>query len=548
MSTTSTAHDATAPHRRGATSWFSNRAIRTKILSLVGILAIVAGFTGWLAMTSLQNVAADARSIDTTQNDIAAPLGVVHQEEIKARMLVAQAGAYQTDTAEQQQAFKDKIAATDADLDTAAAALDAGLNGTNVASWTAFKTDWAAWKQIRDTQLLPAALADDRVAFGNISDNVAQPVLDKVITDLGDTETQVKAYLDQVAANASHRASTAIRTVAITLAVGVLLVILLGLWTARLIRRQIIGVQHALEALATGDLTVEAGLESTDEMGRMAHALTVAQASLRETLQEVSATAVTVAAASEQLSASNSQVAEGSDLTSAQAGVVAAAAEQVSRNVQTVASGAEQMGASIREISQNANQAARVAAQATGVAATTNDTIAKLGVSSSEIGNVVKAITSIAEQTNLLALNATIEAARAGEAGKGFAVVAGEVKDLAQETARATEDIARRVEAIQTDTAGAVAAIEEIAGIIATINDYQLTIASAVEEQTATTNEMSRSVQEAATGSVEIATNITGVAQSASTTTEVLSQVSQSVAELAQMSASLRAKVASFTF
>uniref|UniRef100_UPI001F4990F4 methyl-accepting chemotaxis protein n=1 Tax=Nocardioides pantholopis TaxID=2483798 RepID=UPI001F4990F4 len=163
-----------------------------------------------------------------------------------------------------------------------------------------------------------------------------------------------------------------------------------------------------------------------------------------------------------------------------------------------------------------------------------------------EIGNVVKVITSIAEQTNLLALNATIEAARAGEAGKGFAVVANEVKELAQETARATGDIARRVEAIQSDSGGAVAAIGEIAGIIASINDYQLTIASAVEEQTATTNEMSRNVAEAATGGHEIAANIAGVSQAAVSTTEAMSQSQAAVAELAGMAGKLRAEVSRF--
>jgi len=188
-----------------------------------------------------------------------------------------------------------------------------------------------------------------------------------------------------------------------------------------------------------------------------------------------------------------------------------------------------------------------VAANAVGVADSTNQTVSKLGDSSAEIGNVVKVITSIAEQTNLLALNATIEAARAGEAGKGFAVVASEVKDLAQETAKATEDIARRVAAIQSDTESAVVAISEIGGIIARISDYQTTIAAAVEEQTATTSEMNRGVGEAAAGSAEIAANIVSVASATALTTESVTESQRASEELARMSSQMHAIVSRFT-
>ncbi len=226
--------------------------------------------------------------------------------------------------------------------------------------------------------------------------------------------------------------------------------------------------------------------------------------------------------------------------TANQANVVSAAAEQVNKNVQTVATGAEEMTASIREIAKNANEAARVATSAVKVAETTNQTVAKLGESSAEIGKVIKVITSIAQQTNLLALNATIEAARAGEAGKGFAVVANEVKELAKETAKATEDISQKIEAIQTDTRGAVSAIGQISSIINQINDIQNTIASAVEEQTATTNEISRNVAEAAKGSAEIAENITGVAQAAKETSAGAVDIKNAAGRVTQMAAELQ--------
>jgi methyl-accepting chemotaxis protein len=250
---------------------------------------------------------------------------------------------------------------------------------------------------------------------------------------------------------------------------------------------------------------------------------------------------------SEELSANSQQMVSNTEETSVQAGVVSAAAEEVSRNVQTVATASEEMSASIKEIAKNAQDAAKVASSAVRAAETTNSTITKLGESSAEIGQVIKVITSIAQQTNLLALNATIEAARAGEAGEGFAVVANEVKELAKETAKATEDISQKIETIQGDTQSAIQAIAEIGTIINKINDYQNTIASSVEEQTATTNEITRNVAEASKGSTEIAQNITGVAEAAKSTSSGATTAQKASGELALMAAELQFLVSAAT-
>ena len=258
--------------------------------------------------------------------------------------------------------------------------------------------------------------------------------------------------------------------------------------------------------------------------------------------------ATALAAASEELTAVSQQMAGNAEETATQANVVSAASEEVSKNVASVASASEEMQASIREIAKNVNESARVAKNAVSVAHSTNETVRKLGESSQEIGNVIKVITSIAQQTNLLALNATIEAARAGEAGKGFAVVANEVKELAKQTAKATGDIGQKIDAIQADTKGAVKAIEEISNIINQINDISNSIASAVEEQTVTTNEIGRSVTEASQGVSDIAKNIGGVAVAAKNTTQGANDTQKASQELSQMAARLQMVVSKFTF
>ena len=269
-------------------------------------------------------------------------------------------------------------------------------------------------------------------------------------------------------------------------------------------------------------------------------------AKLRVAFQTVAQQAQTLAGASEELTSVSQQMGQSAGETSSQANVVSAASEQVSKSVGSVATSAEEMNASIKEIARNAAEAARIASGAVKVAHETTVTVNKLGESSIEIGKVIKVITSIAQQTNLLALNATIEAARAGEAGKGFAVVANEVKELAKQTATATEDISQKIEAIQADTRGVVQAITEIGQIIQQINDYQNTTASAVEEQTATTNEIARSAAEAASGGNEIAKNITSVSQAAKQTAQGASDSLESAKELARLAAELNRVVEQF--
>ena len=531
--------------------WYRDLSIRTRILGLTGVLllglvgSLVSGVVNGNRASDLQAQADAAehiqKQVETARYDL---LWAANWQNITAWRSRVDGGAVAADPAGDNVAFyRGGAEGFERLFDIDQSLLDA--KGRE--SLAAIETNWRAMSDFNDQIFV--LWAEGRLDEGDAMSTGEKwdvfYVLDQAMTELVKSVDARAVTLHDQAEEAD--AMTGLIAGLVT-ALGLALGLTVALVVARGIVRGVKEVQTGLERVADGDLSVRLPVRGNDELGQMAAALNSAAGTMATTVGEIAASAEAVAASSEELSASSAQISASAGETSAQSGVVASAAEEVSRNVQTVAAGAEQMGASIREIASNAAEASEVAAKAVTAAATTTATVAKLGESSAEIGNVVKVITSIAEQTNLLALNATIEAARAGEAGKGFAVVANEVKELAQETAKATEDIARRVLAIQGDTTAAVSAIEEISSIVAQISDRQTTIASAVEEQTATTNEMSRSVQEAASGTTEIATNITGVSTAADSTTQALGQTRSAVDELSRMASDLRTTVGRFTY
>jgi methyl-accepting chemotaxis protein len=373
--------------------------------------------------------------------------------------------------------------------------------------WTAFTTNDQKYK---------AAMVAKQPTLAELG----QAANDSYLKLAKDTSTMASALISDAARQrqavdgvfAKSRLWTLVLLVAGgSLAVG------LGLLIARGIRRRTDAIRAAADALASGDLTNTTTVAGDDELSQAAGALERGLGHIRTMIAGVVASAQVMGTHVVELTALTNSASSATGSAADHARNVSGSARSVSDTVAALAASSEEMSRSIGAISQSANEAAQVANEAATVTEATNHTIARLGESSAEIGNVIKVITAIAEQTNLLALNATIEAARAGEAGKGFAVVASEVKELAQETARATEDVSRRVQAIQTDTHSAVDAIGRIARIVTRISDFQQTIASAVEEQAATAQEMERSVSVASSGAAEIAAGAEEVAAATNT-------------------------------
>ena len=552
MSTLTSAH---SPNGSGATAHglnavMGNLRLRTKLFVLVTLAVLVTLGVAGIGQQGVSKAQASAQSLAVNESEPAMALSQGATALARYRR-----GMYQVLVSQDPAATTKVLTAMDANLAAFRQGLDtygkADLDDQQRAALRAMSADAdsfvAVWTDKVKAQAVRTDLTTAQIKqITEFVDSTLNPAGDKVVAEvdalLAMNVTRIDATTADEAA-ASHQSSILIWVIAI---VGGVLLSILGWWIASLVAGPVARVRDALEAVADGDLTYNSGVTGRDEVGQMAAALSRAQARLREVMASITTSSNTLAGSAEELSAVSAQVASSAAETSTQSNTAAAAAEQVSRSVQTVAAATEEMSSSIREISSSSADAVRVAAAAVTEAESARMTVAKLGESSAEIGAVVKVITSIAEQTNLLALNATIEAARAGEAGKGFAVVASEVKDLAQETARATGDISQRIEAIQADTDAAVAAIGRIATIIDEVNTYQTTIASAVEEQSATTAEMSRNVAQAADGSTSIAQNIEVVASAAQSSSTGIGEAQRSASELAQLSSELRELVSRF--
>ena len=357
--------------------------------------------------------------------------------------------------------------------------------------------------------------------------------------------------------------------------IGVIAIAIGGFLLARSVANPVVKMTSAMRELADGDKTIEIPAQDRgDEIGDMSGAVQVfkenmikadelaaeqrkeeeARAERGRRIEQLcndfderaSEAVKSVAAASTEMQASSESMAATAEETSTQSATVAAASEQASANVQTVASAAEELSSSISEISRQVGQSSEIASNAVRQAEETNEKVQGLAEAANKIGEVVALITDIADQTNLLALNATIEAARAGDAGKGFAVVASEVKNLANQTAKATDEIGTQISGIQTSTQEAVTAIEEIGKTISEVDEISTTIASAVEEQGAATQEIARNVEQAAAGTQEVSSNITGVNQAASDTGAAATQIQSAAGELSQQSEVLREEVDKF--
>jgi methyl-accepting chemotaxis protein len=483
-----------------------------------------------------------------TMNTITALQRDLNQTQSKGRQMIL-AGSQQTRKEDAQKLFESNWGEIEKDAAVIDALAPKWPLQENRERWAKAKELLPNLRQAQEAamDLASGSAADAVVKAGNAFADQATSINEPIKTSLqGLVDSNAEMFKKNVADMNSANASMT-WTLLISALVGLAIGSSVAIYIGRQMSFATTAVLTKAEAIAAGDLTLDdARLTTQDELGDLTKAINKMNYNLKKMMTDISKNAEQVASASEEFSATSHQISANSEETTAQANTVSSATDQVTQNLATVATGAEEMSSTIKEIAKNSSEAARIAGDAVKTASQANATVAKLGDSSAEIGQVIKVITSIAQQTNLLALNATIEAARAGEAGKGFAVVANEVKELAKQTAKATEDISQKINAIQLDTKGAVDAIGTITAVIGQISDFTNSIATAVEEQSATTNEMSRNVTEASRGSDQISENVRGMAQAAQSTSSSAQDSQKAAQQLAVMSTELRGLVDQF--
>jgi methyl-accepting chemotaxis protein len=399
-----------------------------------------------------------------------------------------------------------------------------------------------------DAALAPAVARGDQGAIQALVLGPIRTMYDANVTQNQRLEKLADAVAAASEASAKARARWSLILSVSLAALGSLALLALGRMLAASFQKTLRQSLSIFESIAERNLAVRYESDHTQGNDAVAHTVNTALEAVTVTLQAVSRQVETLVTASDDLSAVSQQMSANAEETAAQAHVVSAASEQVAKTIQTVASSTEQMNGSIRDLSRGSSEAAHVASQAVRLAESASSAMHRLSESSTNIGKIVEVISSVAEQTNLLALNATIEAARAGEAGKGFAVVATEVKELAAETSRATEDISRKIQAIRSDANSAVEAIAQIQSVIMKMSELQDKIAASLETQSTTTAAIVRNLADGSRGAAEITSNIGGVAQAARGTSTGASDTRSAAEELSRMATELRRHVAGFVY
>ena len=518
-----------------------NFTIRTKLygLGLFGLVAAIA--VGIAGIYGISRVASGIESVSSTSSAIRSHLEASMFLDLTrsdvSKMMTSSGDAQDTAASElgdHQKLLRERLSA----------ALGFARNGA---------AETALQKENKDLEAYLALVSQIAASRSNPAE--VTKILGSFLQGYQDLRNEMDSDNDILQGEAKRAETSGQKVVArsklviIGLCVAASLVLLaVAFLTVRDIHSRLAQLIEWLKKMASGDLTLHAEDARQDELGEIIHWFNDSVARLREAIAKVASSAGSVTQATNGLVSVSRQMTSHSEQTTTQASAAANTTDEVSRNLQTVATGTEEMNTSIRAIAKNVHEASEVAQQAVDVAQSTNELVTKLGASSAQIGEVVKVITAIAQQTNLLALNATIEAARAGEAGKGFAVVANEVKELAKQTGKATEDIRQRIDVIQADTKGSVEAIATICTIISQINQITGVISAAVEEQNATTSEMARNIAESAKGSSLIAKNIAGVAESAGNTSTGAHELKSATDELGKMSAELHELVRQFKY